>query len=203
MGVLKVIRVKTYDEKKIKTVVRQVLEDMNILNSENGGGKKIIIIGAVAAGMSAASKIKRLDKSAEVMVYEADEHVSYGACGLPYYISGDNDDIEKLYARPQEFFTKAGIKLYTKHAVTEVFPLDKKITVHDLINNNNKTDHYDKLLIAAGARALKPDVIGADKPGVYTIKTVPDAVKIREEASRPNVRSAVIIGGGYIGVEAC
>ena len=192
----------TYDEKQIKTLVWEVLKDMNILTPGNGR-KKIIIIGAVAAGMSAASKIKRLDKSAEVVVYEADEHVSYGACGLPYYISGDNDDIKKLYARPLEFFTKAGITIHTKHAVTKVCPLDKKIAVHDLKNNEFKIDHYDKLLISTGARAVTPKIDGADKQGVYTIKTVPGAEKIREDVLRPGIRDAVIVGGGYIGLEAC
>ena len=192
-----------YDEKQIKTVVRQILKEMSISTPGTGRGKKIIIIGAVAAGMSAATKITRLDKSADVVVYEAGEHVSYGACGLPYYISGDNDDIGKLFAKPLEYFSKAGINIHTNHAVTKVSPADKTITVRDLKNDNFITDHYDKLLIATGARAVTPDVEGANKQGVYTIKTVPDAEKLREEASRHDINNAVIVGGGYIGIEAC
>src|SRR5690554_4104997 len=96
---------------------------------------KIVVIGGVAAGMSAASKARRMDKGAEIVVYEKGYHLSYGACGLPYYISGLNDDEKKLIARTQEDFHKLGIQTFLRHEVIKMIPENKQVLVRDIDNN--------------------------------------------------------------------
>ncbi|UDM71569.1 CoA-disulfide reductase [Vagococcus fluvialis] len=162
---------------------------------------KVIVIGGVASGMSAASKIKRNDKSAEVIVYEAGEHLSYGACGLPYYISGINDDSNKLIARTESEFNKSGIETRIKHKVLKVIPERKEIFIHDSINNQLFIDSYDKLLIATGAVATVPPIEGRDLKGVYHLKTLSDGLFLKKLLEENACKNIVIVGGGYIGLE--
>lgn len=160
----------------------------------------LVVIGGVAAGMSAASKARRMDKNLEIMVFTDEDYVSYAGCGLPYYIAGEVKEEEQLLARTREEFEKEGIKTYISHRVTAINPQDKTITV--LANGKDtNTVNYDKLVIATGARAFVPDIPGRDLPGVFGVKTVPEARNIREILRRGGVREAVIVGGGYIGIE--
>ena len=162
---------------------------------------KLIVIGGVAAGMSAASKLKRLDPQAQVVVYEKGSFLSYGACGLPYYVSGVNDDYKKMIIRTQEDFEKAGISTFTNHEVIKVDPQNKTIMVRDLISKSMFIDKYDKLMISTGAHPIVPNFKGKDLSGVFVLKTLEDGIKLREAASKSEVRNVVIVGGGYIGIE--
>jgi len=119
-----------------------------------GAAMKAVIIGGVAAGMSAASKIKRNDPTAEVTVYEKGNYLSYGACGLPYFVSGENTDYTKMIARTREEFSKAGINTYLKHEVLSVSPEQKTVTVSNLENGEVFKDSYDSLLIATGCTSV-------------------------------------------------
>lgn len=163
---------------------------------------KVIIIGGVAAGMSAASKIKRSDKSTEVIVYEKGQHISYGACGLPYFISNDNDDWHKMIARTKEEFEAQGISIQLEHEVLKVVTGDKKVIVRNLATGDLVIDHYDKLMISTGASSIIPQIAGTWLKGVYLLKTIEDAIKLKEAVSDASVRDVVIVGGGYIGIEA-
>ncbi|GIM29790.1 CoA-disulfide reductase [Clostridium polyendosporum] len=162
---------------------------------------KVIIIGGVAAGMSAASKIKRIDSSAEVVVYEKGSFLSYGACGLPYYIAGINDDYTKMIARTKEEFEKVGMKINTRHEVVKVVPEKKQILVRDLEANRLFIDSYDKLMITTGTVPVVPPLKGKNLNGVYVLKTLDDGIALRKALENPEIRNIAIVGGGYIGIE--
>jgi len=162
---------------------------------------KIVIVGGVAAGMSAASKIRRTDPDAEIVVYEKGRFLSYGACGLPYFVSGVNDDYRKLIARTREQFEAAGIRTHLRHEVIRVAPERKQILIRDLERGRVFIDTYDKLMIAVGAAPVIPKVKGTDLAGVYVLKTMEDGLALKEAVSSPDVRDVVIVGGGYVGIE--
>ena len=163
---------------------------------------KVIVIGGVAAGMSAASKIKRIDKETEVVVYEKGNYLSYGACGLPYYVGGFNDDYTKMIARTQEQFTEAGIVTHINHEVLTVVPDEKKVVIKNHNTGEVFTDTYDKLMIGTGAAAITPPIKGVEKKGVHQLKTLDDGLVLQEIAQDSKIQNVVIVGGGYIGIEA-
>ena len=163
---------------------------------------KVIIIGGVAAGMSAASKIKRTQFDADVVVYEKGTVLSYGACGMPYLVSNVIEDPKKLIARSKEDFEKMGMTIHLQHEVVDVDANQKTVTVKDLVNNQTITDTYDKLLVATGASPIVPPIKGIDLPGIETLSTYDDGVKLKELfATRNDIKNVVIIGAGFIGVE--
>ncbi len=162
---------------------------------------KIIIIGGVAAGMSAASKIRRVNPDIEVTVYEKGGFLSYGACGLPYYVGDYNDDYRKMIARSRQAFTKMGIATFLRHQVLSVDAKEKKVFVKNLESGQEFTDTYDKLMIAVGAEAVVPPFPGKELIGVHVLKTLEDGIFLREYAMLPEIRNVTIVGGGYIGVE--
>lgn len=163
---------------------------------------KVIIIGGVAAGMSAASKIKRTDSSIEVSVYEKGSVLSYGACGLPYYAAGINEDYTKMIARTKEEFEAAGMKINIDHEVVKVVPDKKQILVRDLKNNRLFIDSYDKLMISTGTVPLLPPFKGRELKGVHVLKTLEDGISLKKALESTSVKNVVVIGGGYIGIEA-
>ncbi len=162
---------------------------------------KVVIIGGVAAGMSAASKVNRSQKGAQVVVYEKGGFLSYGACGLPYYVGDFNDDYRKMIARSKEAFEKTGIQCKLHHEVIAVDEIKKQVVVRDLKNNIDFIDTYDKLMISVGASAVIPPFKGSQLLGVHTLKTMEDGIFLREYAHTDSIRNVVIVGGGYIGVE--
>ena len=162
---------------------------------------KVIIIGGVAAGMSAASKISRVDKSAEIVVYEKGGFLSYGACGLPYYVGDFNDDYRRMIARTQEQFTQAGIQSHLFHEVLKVDVEKKQVFVKDIKSGNMFIDSYDKLMISTGAVSIMPPFPGAEKMGIHLLKTLEDGIFLKEYAAMPDIRNVTVVGGGYIGVE--
>ena len=162
---------------------------------------KIIIIGGVAAGMSAASKIRRVDPDAIITVYEKGGFLSYGACGLPYYVGDYNDEYRKMIARSQETFTKMGIETFLRHEVLSVDVEKKEVLVKNLETGQEFTDSYDKLMIAVGASAVVPPFPGKELMGVHVLKSMEDGIFLKEYVKMPEIRNIVIVGGGYIGVE--
>lgn len=162
---------------------------------------KVIIIGGVAAGMSAASKIKRMDSRAEVIVYEKGSYLSYGACGLPYFVSNVNDDWKKMIARTKEEFEKTGMKTFLQHEVLKVIPYKKEILVRDLEKGDIKIDTYDKLMVATGANPIVPKMKGMHLTNVHFLKTLEDGIRLKESLQNPSIQNVVVVGGGYIGIE--
>lgn len=162
---------------------------------------KVIIIGGIAAGMSAAAKFKRLSPNDDVVVYEKGDIVSFGACGLPYYVGGFFDDSNEMIARTPEAFREAGVEIHTKHEVTNVDFSNKKVTVKNLNTNEVLEESYDKLMIASGARAIIPPIKNIDLENVVTLKSMDDGNKLRELMSKEENKKIAIIGAGFIGLE--
>lgn len=163
---------------------------------------KVIIIGGVAAGMSAAAKFKRLSPKDEVLVYEKGDIVSFGACGLPYYVGGFFDDSREMIARTPEEFRESGVEIYTKHEVIDVDFLNKKIKVKNIVTNEILEDSYDKLMIASGARVIIPPIKNIDLKNVVTLKSMEDGNKLKELMAKDEYKRVTIIGAGFIGLEA-
>lgn len=162
---------------------------------------KLLVIGGVAAGMSAASKLRRMQKDAQIVVYEKGRHLSYGACGLPYYVSGENDDYTKMIARTKEQFEEMGMEIFLQHEVVKVVPEKKQVMIKDLVNNKLFIDTYDKLMIATGTIPIVPPFPGVSMKNIYGLKTLEDGIRLKEITEQPEIQDVVIVGGGYIGIE--
>ena len=167
---------------------------------------RVIIIGAVAAGMSAAAKLKRIKPEYDVVVYEKTDVVSFGACGLPYFVGGFFDDKNNMIARSAEKFIESGIDLKIFNEVIKVDTEYKKIIVKNLETNTEFEDSYDKLMIATGASSIIPPIKNVSLENVSTLKTMEDGIKVKELLSKEENKKIAIIGAGFIGlevVEAC
>lgn len=162
---------------------------------------KVIVIGGVAAGMSAASKLKRLIEQAEITVYEKGGYLSYGACGLPYYIADYFDDDTKMIARTKEDFEAMGISCRLHHEVIKVIPDQKQVLIKDLTTGEIFSDFYDKLMVASGAPAIVPTFEGTELENIATLKTLDDGLRLKALLAKENIKKVAIVGGGYIGVE--
>lgn len=163
--------------------------------------KKIIIIGGVAAGMSAAAKARRIDREAKITVYEKTEFVSWGACGMPYYVGGFFDDSNIMIARTYEETVKSGINLKIKNEVIKIDAKNKKVLVKDLETNKEFEDEYDRLLITTGAKAIIPNIKNIDIGNVSTLKDFKDALNMKEKMKDNNIKNVVILGAGFIAIE--
>ncbi len=160
---------------------------------------KIVVIGAVAAGSKAAAKLKRLKPEYDIEIYTEEKFISYSACGLPYYIEGIIPSYENLIVRTPEDFEKQGIKVFLQHKATRIMPLQKKIIVQDLSTNEEKIISYEKLLLATGARPFLPPIKNIDAKNIYTLRTLDDGIKIKEQMKYS--KTVTVVGGGYIGIE--
>lgn len=163
---------------------------------------KVIIIGGIAAGMSAAAKFKRLSPKDDVVVYEKGDIVSFGACGLPYYVGDFFEDSREMIARTPEEFRESGVEIHTKHEVIDVNFSNKKLKVKNLITDEILEESYDKLMIASGARAIIPPIKNIDLENVVTLKSMDDGNKLRELMANDEYKKVTIIGAGFIGLEA-
>ena len=171
-------------------------------------GKKIIIIGAVALGPKVACRLRRLDPEAEITLIDRDSLVSYGGCGIPYYIGGDITDIEELFSttshaiRDPEFFRAIkGVTVLPRVEATAIDRRAKTVRVKHLATGAEEELAYDKLVIASGATPVRPPIPGADLPGVFTVSNLHSARHIKEMISQGGVGKAVVIGAGAIGIE--
>lgn len=161
---------------------------------------KVIVIGGVAAGTSAAAQIMRNDKKADVAMYVKDEDVSYSSCGMPYYLGGEVE-LEELNPRsPETFSEKYGIRVITGHEVTKIHPEEKKIEGIKP-DGSRFEDRYDELVIATGAYSVRPDLPGAHEPHVFAIRTMEDTRQMMEFIKANDPQHAVIVGTGFIGLE--
>lgn len=163
--------------------------------------KRLVIIGGVAAGMSAASKARRTDKNLEIVVYEQSGYVSYGSCGFPYYLKGEIPRIEDVIVRTPQDFAKQGIQAQVQHRVLKVDPVEQTVRVRDLKTQTEFTDSWDSLILTTGGVAVRPPIPGLDLPGIFTLRTVEDALAIQGWLEQEQPKRAVIVGGGYIGLE--
>lgn len=161
-----------------------------------------LIIGGDAAGMSAASKLKRELPEAEVIVLERSQHISYSACGIPYWIGGTvESDRQLMILTPERARERRGIDIRLGHEVVAIDPADKTVLVHQLATEERMSMSYEKLVIATGASAIRPPLTGIDLPGVFTLRSLADGQQIFAHIAQHGPQRAVIVGGGYIGVE--
>ena len=163
---------------------------------------RVIIIGGVAAGTSAAAKFRRLHKEAEIVIYEKNDIVSFGACGLPYFVGGFFHNCDNMIARTPEAFIKSGVDVKTLHEVIKVDFESKKVFIKNLQDGQIFEDHYDKLMIATGASSIIPPIKNLKLKNVHTLKSMEDGIILKKLFEDENNKKVAIIGAGFIGLEA-
>ncbi len=160
----------------------------------------ILIVGGVAGGASAAARARRMNENARIIIFERDSYVSFANCGLPYYLGGEITDRDALLiAKPSLFKRRFDIEVRTRHEVTGIDRAAKSITVTDLDAEASYEMEYDKLILAPGADPLQPPIPGAEAKGVFTLRNLEDTDRIAE--AMPGAQRAVVVGGGYVGLE--
>lgn len=163
---------------------------------------KVIVIGGVAAGTKTAAKIKREDPFADVTLLTQSAHISYATCGLPYYVGDVIHDQQSLVVHtPEDFTGLTGVQVKTLTEVTSVHRETKTVCAKSVQTGEEKEYSYDQLVIATGARSVAPDIEGVNLPGVYQMHTLEDAVAVREAVDAGKAKRAVIVGGGFVGLE--
>ena len=163
---------------------------------------KVVIVGGVAGGATAAARIRRLDEQAQIVVFERSGFISYANCGLPYYIGGVIEDPRELTLQtPESFFTRFRIEMKVRHEVLSVHPERKTVLVKNLESGEVFEESYDKLLLSPGARPIRPALPGMDSGKLFTLRTVEDTLRIKEFVQKNKPASAVMVGGGFIGLE--
>lgn len=163
---------------------------------------KTIIIGGVAGGASAAARLRRLDETCEIVILERGDFISFANCGLPYYIGGAITDKNNLTLQtPESFRKRFNIDVRVNNEAVKISPEEKTVTVKNLKSGEIYTESYDNLILSPGAEPVKPNIDGIDSNIVFTLRNIPDTLKIKEYIEKNNPKSAVVIGGGYIGVE--
>ena len=163
---------------------------------------KVVIVGGVAGGATAASRIRRLNEQAEIIIFERSNYVSYANCGLPYYIGDEIKDKNKLtLATPESLWSRYRIDVRVKHEVIDIDSINKQVVVKDLENDNVFIESYDKLLLSPGAKPITLNYLDEPLKNVFTLRTVEDTFKIKEYINFSKPKSVAIIGGGFIGVE--
>lgn len=163
---------------------------------------KIIIIGGVAGGATAAARLRRLDEEAEIVIFEKDEYVSYANCGLPYHIGGTIKERDELFLQtPEGFKRRFGIDVRVKSEVISIDPARKTVMVKDLRTAVQYKEEYDKLVISTGAKPVKPPISGIENENILSLRNVPDMDRIKSLIAAKKTTSAVIVGAGFIGLE--
>ncbi|MFH9431033.1 FAD-dependent oxidoreductase [Streptomyces sp. NPDC017615] len=168
-----------------------------------GGTERLVVIGGDAAGMSAASQARRLRKpdELEIVAFERGHFTSYSACGIPYWVGGAVDDRDQLIARTPEEHRERDIDLRLRTEVTEIDVAGRRVRARDVESGDEYWTSYDKLVIATGARPIRPEMPGADAAGVHGVQTLDDGQALIDTLARTEGRRAVVVGAGYIGVE--
>ena len=163
---------------------------------------KVVIIGGVAGGATAAARLRRLDEQAEIVVFERSGYVSYANCGLPYYIGGVIRDPEALTLQtPESFFARFRVDMRVRHEVTAIHPDKKAVSVKNLETGEKFEEVYDKLILSPGAKPTQPRLPGVGLEKLFTLRTVEDTFRIKDYINTHHPRSAVLAGGGFISLE--
>ena len=163
---------------------------------------KVVIVGGVAGGASAAARLRRLDEQAEIVVFERSGYISYANCGLPYYIGGTIEDAEELTLQtPESFYSRFRVDMRVHHEVTAIHREKKTASVKNLETGAEFEESYDKLILSPGAKPTQPKLPGAGIDKLFTLRTVEDCLKIRNYVVEKKPKSAVLAGGGFISLE--
>ncbi|NLN06447.1 MAG: FAD-dependent oxidoreductase [Firmicutes bacterium] len=165
-------------------------------------GKKVIIVGGVAGGAGTAARLRRLDESCEIILLERGEYISYANCGLPYYIGGVITGRDKLFVMTREKFTAwFNVDVRTSCEAVAIDRVRRRVEIVNKLTGERTFEHYDYLVLSPGAEPLKPPLPGIEHPAVFTLRTVPETDRIYRFLQEQQPRKAVIVGGGFIGVE--
>lgn len=165
-------------------------------------GKKVLIVGGVAGGASAAARLRRLDEAAEIIMFEKGEYISFANCGLPYYIGGEIKERSALTLQtPQSFRERFAVDVRNFSEVVTIDRSSKHVTVKNVETGETYTESFDKLILSMGADPIRPPIDGIDSSSVFTLRNIPDTYRIKDYIEHHAPRSAVVVGGGYIGVE--
>lgn len=163
---------------------------------------KYLIVGGVAGGATVAARLRRIDENAEIILFERGKYVSYANCGLPYYIGGTITERNKLFVQTAQGFTaRFNIDIRTEQEVTAIHPKEKTVEIRELNTARTYIENYDKLILSPGAEPLRPGIEGINSDKIFTLRNVPDTDTIKKYVSRNNPRHAVVVGGGFIGLE--
>ena len=163
---------------------------------------KVIIIGGVAGGATAAARIRRLDEKAQIIIFERSGYISYANCGLPYYIGDVIEDSDELTLQtPESFYDRFRIDARVLHEVIAIQPESKTVKVKKLETGEIFEESYDKLILSPGAKPAQPRIPGVNMDKVFTLRTVEDTFRIKEFIKQNNPKSVVLAGGGFIGLE--
>ena len=163
---------------------------------------KYLIVGGVAGGATVAARLRRIDENAEIILFERGKYVSYANCGLPYYIGGTITERDKLFVQTAQGFTaRFNIDIRTEQEVTAIHPKEKTVEIRELNTARTYIENYDKLILSPGAEPLRPGIEGINSDKIFTLRNVPDTDTIKKYVSRNNPRHAVVVGGGFIGLE--
>ena len=163
---------------------------------------KVVIVGGVAGGASAAARLRRLNEQAEIVMLERGEFISFANCGLPYYVGGEIEDRDELELQtPDSFYERFNVDVRVFSQVTKINRTEKTVTVKNVKTGDVYSEHYDKLVLSPGAKPIVPPIVGANSSKIFAIRTIPDTLAIKDFIDTMHPESAVVIGGGYIGVE--
>ncbi|MDR0442687.1 MAG: FAD-dependent oxidoreductase [Treponema sp.] len=163
---------------------------------------KIVIVGGVAGGASAAARLRRLDEKARIILFERGEYISFANCGLPYYIGGEITNKAALTLQtPESFTARFNVDVRVQNEVTAIDRQTKSVTVTNLKTGEKYSESYDALILSPGAEPIWPDIPGINSSRVFKLRNIPDTYKIKDFIDNNHPKSAVVVGGGYIGVE--
>jgi len=163
--------------------------------------KRLLVIGGVAAGPKAAAKARRCDPEMEIVLYQEEDDISYAGCGLPYYISGVIEEREDLISRTPGKFALEGIKILKNRRIEKIDIPNRAVSGRKIGSGETFTDHFDRLVIATGAYAIRPKIEGMDLANVFYLRSIFDADAVSEAIRFKSIRNVIIAGGGYIGLE--
>ena len=164
--------------------------------------RRVVIVGGVAGGASCAARLRRLDESAQIVIFDRGPYVSFANCGLPYYVGNViADERSLLVASAETFRERFNVEVHTDTEVTGIDRQAQTITLHDLRTDRTRTEPYDVLVLSPGAAPIRPPLPGVDLPGVFAVRSIPDSRRIRAWIDERGARRAVVVGGGFIGLE--
>jgi NADPH-dependent 2,4-dienoyl-CoA reductase/sulfur reductase-like enzyme/rhodanese-related sulfurtransferase len=164
--------------------------------------RRVLIVGGVAGGASCAARLRRLDESLEIVLFDRGPHVSFANCGLPYYVGNViQDERALLVASPDLFRQRFDIEVFTDTEITRIDREARTITARDVRSGTERNEHYDALVLAPGAAPIRPALPGIDRDGVFAVRNIPDTRRIRAWMAERGATSAVVVGGGFIGLE--
>jgi NADPH-dependent 2,4-dienoyl-CoA reductase/sulfur reductase-like enzyme/rhodanese-related sulfurtransferase len=171
-------------------------------SSALGIPRRVLIVGGVAGGASCAARLRRLDESVEIVMFDRGPYVSFANCGLPYYVGNIiSDELSLLVASREMFRERFNIEVQTETEVMSIDRSARSITVRDVRTGDSRTERYDVLVLSPGAAPIRPPLPGVDLPGVFAVRTIPDSRRIRSWIADQSAKTAVVVGGGFIGLE--